>query len=132
MAKFGEFIQTAEWKTEKHVPVIELPEEVKKDQSFIVKVIVGKEIEHPNTTEHHIKWIELYFKPEGEKFMYLLGKTDFSAHGASAKGANEGPCYTNPQAVFDVKVSKPGTLIALEHCNIHGVWEGVAELKFTG
>jgi len=28
------------------------------------------EIAHPNTTDHHIRWISLYFHPEGNKFTY--------------------------------------------------------------
>ena len=35
---------------------------------FTVTVSVGKEIPHPNTTEHHIRWIKLFFKGEGENF----------------------------------------------------------------
>jgi len=26
----------------------------------IVRVVVGHEVPHPNTPEHHISWIELY------------------------------------------------------------------------
>ena len=29
----------------------------KADEMFAVKVSLGKEIAHPNTTEHHIRWI---------------------------------------------------------------------------
>ena len=61
--KIGNLIQEADWKKEKHVPVIECPDEVSKDEMFDVKAGLGKEIAHPNTTEHHIRWIELYFHP---------------------------------------------------------------------
>jgi superoxide reductase len=66
--RLGDRIQEADWKKEKHVPVIEVPDQVKVDEVFEVKVSLGKEIAHPNTTEHHISWISLYFHPEGEKF----------------------------------------------------------------
>lgn len=56
----SERIQSADWKTEKHVPVIECPERVKADELFEVKVSLGKEIAHPNTTEHHIRWIKIF------------------------------------------------------------------------
>lgn len=70
MKRFEELFQTADWKTEKHVPVIECPEQVNASEFFPVKVTLGKEITHPNTTEHHIRWISVYFHPEGEKFPY--------------------------------------------------------------
>ena len=63
MTKMGDFYQTADWKSEKHVPVIERPDAVSADEVFDVKVSLGKEVAHPNTTEHHIRWIQLYFKP---------------------------------------------------------------------
>ena len=50
---FNELFQSADWKTEKHSPVIEIKEKEDKDFVF-VKVLVGKEIAHPNQTNHHI------------------------------------------------------------------------------
>jgi len=129
MAKFGDFIKTEDFKKEKHVPVIEIPTDIKANEPFDILVSVGKEIPHPNTTEHFIQWISLYYKPEGEPFMYSLGKSYFEAHGASTKGANKGPAYVNPSAVFNVKLEKPGLLIAMESCNIHGIWESSVEIK---
>lgn len=125
----GEKIQSADWKKEKHVPVIECPDTVQADTVFTVRVSVGKEIPHPNTTEHHIRWIEVYFQPVGDKFVYQVGHFDFSAHGESVKGPNEGPAYTHPDAQFSMKVNGPGTLIALSLCNIHGLWESSKEIK---
>ena len=121
--KLGEKIQSADWKTEKHVPVIDCADQVAADKMFAVKVSVGKEIPHPNTTEHHIRWIDVYFQPDGDKFVYQVAHFEFSAHGESAKGANQGPAYTHPEASFSMKVNAAGTLIALSLCNIHGLWE---------
>ena len=127
--KLGERIQSADWKAEKHAPVIECPDQVQAEKMFTVKVSVGKEIPHPNTTEHHIRWIDVYFQPEGDKFIYQVGHFEFTAHGESVKGANQGPVYTNPDALFSVKVNGPGMLIAVELCNIHGLWESSKEIK---
>ena len=121
--KFSELIKEADWKSEKHVPVIEAPASVKAGDVFEVKVSVGKEIAHPNTTEHHIRWIQLYFKPNSEQAMYELGKFDFNAHGEAVKGANQGPAYTEPVASVRVKLTEAGELIAVSYCNIHGVWQ---------
>ena len=61
-----DLFQKADWKTEKHVPVLEAPDRVGKGGLLQLIVSVGKEIPHPNTTEHHIRWIEVYFHPKGE------------------------------------------------------------------
>jgi superoxide reductase len=124
----GEQIQHADWKSEKHVPVIECPDQVKADEVFEVKASVGKQIGHPNTTEHHIRWIMLYFHPEGEKFVYEVGRYEFNAHGESVQGANQGPVYTNHMATAALAINKPGTLQALSYCNIHGLWESEKEI----
>jgi superoxide reductase len=128
-ARLGEHYKTADWKAEKHVPVIEAPAEVKAGEMFHVKVTLGKEITHPNTTEHHIRWIKVYFHPDGGKFTYEVGSFDFSAHGESVNGPNTGPVYTHSEVAFSMKLNEPGTLYALAFCNIHGIWEYAHEIK---
>ncbi|MGA1847136.1 class II SORL domain-containing protein [Deferribacter abyssi] len=125
----GELVKSADFKSEKHVPVIELPEKIEAGKDFVVNVSVGKEIAHPNTTEHYIGWIALYFKPESGN-VYNLGRAEFTAHGESTKGANQGPAYTEPSAIFKVKLNEPGKIIAVSYCNIHGLWESEVEIKF--
>ena len=120
-----ELYQSADWKSEKHVPVIEV---LKKDDRYAVTVTVGKEISHPNTTAHHIAWIELYFHPAGEKFPYLLGRFECSAHGASVDGADTSTVYAHPEITCHFKSAKAGALHAASYCNIHGLWNGSAEL----
>lgn len=110
-----DMIQTGDFKGEKHVPVIEVENKVKKGEVIKVEVSVGKEIPHPNTMEHHIAWIELYFKPDDGKFPILVGRYDFVAHG-------EGEVLSEPHVVANLKLSKPGTFYALSYCNIHGLW----------
>jgi superoxide reductase len=129
MAKLGDRLQTADWKSEKHVPVIECPDQVKKDELFDVKVTLGKEVAHPNKTEHHIRWITLYFHPEGDKFTYQVGHYEFNAHGESVEGPDTGPVYTNHTVTTSCKISKGGTLHALAFCNIHGLWESSKDIK---
>jgi len=123
MADFSERIQKADWKKEKHVPVIEAPDKVKADELFQVKVTLGKEIAHPNTTEHHIRWISVFFHPDGGKFSFQVGHFEFAAHGESVDGPNKGPVYTHHEVTASLKINKSGTLHALAFCNIHGLWE---------
>jgi superoxide reductase len=129
MQDYGKLFQTADWKKEKHSPVIELPAKAKKDDKIEIKVSVGKEIPHPNKTEHHICWIIVVFQPEGEKFPYQIGNFEFSAHGASVNGADSSTVYTEPALTCTFKTAKPGTVIAFSYCNIHGLWANSAELK---
>jgi len=125
-----ELVRSADFKSEKHVPVIECPNGIKKGEYSTIEVSVGKEIAHPNTTEHYIGWISLYFKPASGKPVYNLGRVEFLAHGESTEGPNKGPAYTNPVASFKVKLEEAGTLVAVSYCNIHGLWESQVEVNF--
>jgi superoxide reductase len=129
LEKIGELVQEADWKIEKHVPLIECPDTVKPDVMFEVKVGIGKEIAHPNTTEHHISWISIFFHPEGEKFPYQIGHYEFHAHGASAQGPNTSSIYTHHAVTTWFKTSKPGTILAISLCNIHGLWQSSKQVK---
>lgn len=131
MKQFGELFQAADWKTEKHVQVVDCPDQVKAGDFFPVKVTLGKEIAHPNTTEHHIRWIYVYFQPEGEKFPYQIGHFEFSAHGESAQGPDKSSIYTHHEASVSMKTGKPGVIYAAALCNIHGLWQSQKEIKIS-
>jgi superoxide reductase len=119
----GEHVGKADWKKEKHVPVIECPDNVKADEMFEVKVTVGKEIAHPNATAHHIRWVAVYFHPDGEKFSYQIARCEFTAHGEAVEGPDTSTVYTHPSVSTWMKTKKPGMLYAVSLCNIHGLWE---------
>jgi superoxide reductase len=129
MADFKDLYQTADWKIEKHVPVIEAPEAVKKGEMLQVKVTIGKEVAHPNKTEHHIRWIAVWFHPEGSKFPYEIGKADFTAHGESVEGPDSSSVYTHHEATLSFKTDKPGIIFATSLCNIHGLWQSSKRLS---
>jgi superoxide reductase len=131
MSGFSDIIRSADWKSEKHAPVIECADQVMAGAYFDVTVSVGKEIPHPNTTEHFIGWITLYFVPEGQKLAYQIAHFEFKAHGESGAGPNQGPVYTEPISIARMKTDKPGTLRALAFCNIHGLWEGSKEITLA-
>jgi len=127
----SERMQTADWKKEKHVPVIDAPDTVGAGEMFDVKVAIGKDISHPNETKHHIRWISLYFHPEGENFTYQVGHFEFAAHGESAKGPDEGPVHTHHQVTATMKTAKSGALHAMSYCNIHGLWQSTKEISVS-
>jgi len=131
MAQLKELFQDADWKTEKHVPVIECVDEAKKGDAIKVSVSVGKQIPHPNATEHHIRWIEVYFLADGEKFPYQVARVEFSAHGESAQGPNTSTIYTQPEVLCSLKTEKSGTIMASSYCNIHGLWEGSRKISVS-
>jgi len=107
--KLGDLIKGASQEgKEKHVPVIELvdcPECGEK----VVKITVGKETPHPNTIEHHIKWVTLFGVKGG-----------IAVHVASF---DLGPTYGVSTVVTHANLSDFSELIAIEYCNIHGLWE---------
>ena len=127
--KLGDFVQSGDWKGEKHVPVIEAPEKVAVGEAFPVKLSVGKEIPHPNTAAHYIKWMKLYFVPDGGKFAIEVGNLSFDVHGDSMDAAKPGPVFAEPAGCIKVKLSESGTLVAQSYCNIHGLWENSTPIK---
>ncbi len=122
MAELKGLYQSADWKKEKHAPVIEAPDSVKKGAAVSVTVSVGKGIAHPNTTPHHIRWIEVFFQPEGSKFPFQVARCDFAAHGESPDGPDTSTVYTSPSVLCTFTTEKPGTIMASSYCNIHGLW----------
>ena len=121
--------QNADWKTEKHVPVIDVPDEIGAGEICKINVSVGKEVAHPNKTEHHIRWIEVYFKVDDAKFPVQLGRIEFCSHGESVEGPDKGGIYTHHCASICFKTEKPGTIFAAAYCNIHGLWESSKKLS---
>jgi superoxide reductase len=98
----------------KHMPVIDAPDKVKKDEVFEVKITVGgiDGVDHPDEPGHFIEWLELY---SGDTF---LGRVSYSG-GASL-----------PYACFRVKLNHShGPLKVWEKCNLHGLWENTRELE---
>lgn len=97
-------------KRESHTPKIEAPETIKADETFELKVVVGP---HPNTLEHSIRWIEIYFYEEGRPFNpIMLSRVEFA------------PVLSEPSVMLKTKLQKSGVLHAVEYCNLHGLWSG--------
>lgn len=101
-------------KVETHTPKIVAPYKVEKGEVFKIKVSVGP---HPNTVEHSIRWIEVYYEEEGRAFNpIMLARAEFA------------PGMAEPEIEISVKLSKSGRIIALEYCNLHGLWENSKEI----
>lgn len=124
-----ELFQSGDWAREKHIPVVEILE-ADREKNVKIKVSVGKEIPHPNTSAHYIAWIEVYFLTEGGKFPYQIGRIEFTSHGASTDGADTSTVYSIPESVLTFQTRKGGTIYAASYCNIHGLWQGETKLNF--
>ena len=100
---------------EKHVPHIEIDKGHKSGRD-IVRVVVGHEVPHPNTVEHHIVWIELYGVKKNNNQVVNLGRADCA------------PVFSNPNVRFQVNQMEDfKSFHALTYCNIHGLWTNSLE-----
>ncbi len=100
---------------QKHLPVIEVPAEIKSEKFFDARIKVG-EIDHPNENGHFIQWIELYV---GDVY---LGRFDFTA------------VMTKPEITIPLSLAhgnRKTTLRAVSRCNLHGIWENTREIDIT-
>jgi len=88
----------------KHTPVINAPEKVNKGEPFEATVEVGKYIKHPNTLGHFIQWIKLY---SGDTF---LGRAELI------------PEFSEPKIKMVMMLRHAHPSIAVQRCNLHGVW----------
>jgi len=117
MKRVGEIFYPPEREgKEKHVPVIDAPSEVKSDEPFQVTVTVGKEVPHPNTVEHHIKWIQVFAAIDGRNPVHIAT-------------FDLGPTFAEPKVTFTMRLQKSATLYAVEYCNIHGLWDYSVDIK---
>lgn len=114
--KFGDLIYTPEeatgeaiTKVESHTPRIEAPDKVRVGEPFKLVIRVGP---HPNTVQHSIRYIEVFFKEEGRVFNPItLAKIELT------------PGYADPDVSLILRLKKSGILYVIEYCNLHGLWE---------
>ncbi len=99
-----------------HAPVITAPASVKGGEPFTVDVMVGESL-HPMGPVHWIEYIELRVGNEP------AGRVEFQSRG-----------YLKPKAVFTVVIPREATvdgkvtLVAQQHCNLHGLWESGVDI----
>ena len=120
MSILANYVKSGDWKGEKHVPAIIVKDTIKAGEVAQIKVCVGEEIAHPNTLEHYISWIKLFFVPEGGQIVELASN-EYSANG-------ELECFSEPTLFASVKLPKSGKLVAVSYCNIHGLWENSLDI----
>ncbi len=123
----GQYVKTADFKSEKHAPVIKVADTVKAGEKVAIELVVGEDLAHPNTVEHHIAWIKLYFIAAGTQLPFEVGAVEFKAHGDGAT-ANEGPVHAESAGIVTASFKTSGKLVAVSYCNIHGLWESEKDI----
>jgi superoxide reductase len=99
-----------------HVPRITV-DKGHREGKDIVRVVVGHEAPHPNTSEHHIAWIELYGVKKDNNQVLNLGRAAWA------------PVYSNPNVRFQInQIEAFKSFHAVAYCNIHGLWESSLEV----
>ncbi len=99
-----------------HAPVINAPAKVKAGEPFTVEVSVGETL-HTMGPAHWIEYVELNIGNEP------AGRAELQSKG-----------YLKPRVTFTVvlpRESAPAgkvSLVARQHCNLHGLWEGSLEI----
>jgi len=93
-----------------HVPQIKAPDSVKTGVPFEVEIRVGEKL-HEMIPVHFIDWVDLY---AGDIFLTKFILT---------------PNFTQPICKIVLTLEQSTTLRAIEHCNLHGLWEGTKQLK---
>ncbi len=102
-----------------HAPVFNAPTTVKAGEPFVVEVSVGETL-HPMGPSHWIEYIELSIGNEP------AGRADLQPRG-----------YLKPKVSFTVVLTRENapagklTLVARQHCNLHGLWEGRHDIIVT-
>ena len=88
-------------------------------EPFTVEVAVGEKL-HPMGPTHWIEYLSLAIGNEP------AGRVDFQSRG-----------FLRPKATFSVVIPKESapagkvTLVAQQHCNLHGLWEESLDIAVT-
>jgi len=95
---------------DRHTPVIECADEVKKGEKFLVKVRVGTDYVHPDDFSHFITYIQLWNRET------LLAETRFlpGTYGNKPNNPEVGLYIVAPEVSMN--------LTAMCLCTQHGLW----------
>ena len=116
-------LRTKERKVQSHTPVIECPERVEADKIFQIKISLGNGTGHPDTEEHHVRRISLYYSDRDGKVVRQIAGIDFNTRNSS----EDAPC-SNYETLVTAQVASSGILHAIAYCNVHGLAEAIKEI----
>jgi len=121
-------MQSADWKKEKHVPVIDVPKKIKKGDACKLIVSVGKEYRTPTRRNTTFAGYRCIFCPRRE-ISVSVRRVRF----LRARRVGSGPEHEHRLRAAadrdDFNTEKSGTIFALAYCNIHGLWENSRDIE---
>lgn len=97
--------------------------QAQRGEPFSLKLALDGDGGHETTTGHHIRWIRLYFLPDGKHSQPVeVGSFNFATHDASVPG-QQAPVCAGGQVQCVLTLNEPGILIVLAYCSVHGFRE---------
>ncbi len=100
-------------KVKTHVPIVEMPEQVKVNEVFKVRI----RINHPLRHDHSIRRVMIYFIEDGKNLPVQIASINLEAP------------YAEPEIELSMKFEKGGSIIIVSYCNLHGLWEEVKRIQ---
>ena len=98
---------------DRHSPFLHCADSAKAGEIFEVTVKVGNEYNHPDDTDHYIKYVQLFSGTT------LLAQADFVSGALGGQGAKG-----HAEVTFRIATKgKRMRLAAVAYCTKHGLWE---------
>jgi superoxide reductase len=115
-------LRTKERKVRSHTPVIECPEKVEAGKIFQIKISLGDGTGYPDTTEHHIRRVSLYYSDNDGKTVRQIAGVEFDSHSPNRDA------LSRYETIVDAKITESGILHAMAYCNVHGLAEAIRQI----
>lgn len=105
-----------------HTPVIECPDKVEADKIFQIKISLGNGTGHPDTTEHHVRRLSLYYSDSEGRTVRQITGVEFESH------SPDRDALSRYETIVDAKIAQSGLLHAMAYCNLHGLAEAIKQI----
>jgi superoxide reductase len=122
MTESRPYLKTTERKTHSHTPIIECPEKVEAGKIFQIKISLGNGTGHPDTNEHHVRRISLYYSDSEGKTVRQIAGVEFQSHHPGKEA------LSRYETMVDAKFDESGMLHAMAYCNVHGLAEAIKQI----
>ncbi len=106
---FAEGSEVVRTYADKHTPVVLCNTQARRDEMLPVKVRIGLQAKHPNTSVHHFVYVQLW------DLETLVGQAELDT-------ARLGETPLQIEVDFEVQPAVSMRLTALAYCNKHGLW----------
>jgi superoxide reductase len=121
MAHFRNKSLLKEKKEQKHLPLIEAPNKVKRGENFDFEITVNQDMTVRRRGDQQRFWITVYFLPQESSIAYKVVQPLSAAQKEVRKDSDSPPSPILYKASFQLKTEKAGTIYAAAYCPIHGL-----------